>query len=193
MAQIASKCDKLNLRDDNNILTLGWHMIQKAISDVNCHMDHRKKGIFPNLVSLCQTSDTTESNRSQASGSQDKNVYFSDYWYLVPVGVLILMVYHYVTRAACASNHTSPCKYRFLLPTKMLNQQHKLPREFKQNSDCRILSSYNSHYKLDSNPFETAKHGKVSAMTFFHFRGSMTKLEFKFFKGFYQHRNSIIS
>ena len=51
MAQIVSKCDELNLRDDDNISTLGWHMIRKAISDVNCHMDHQKKGIFPNMVS----------------------------------------------------------------------------------------------------------------------------------------------
>ena len=133
-------------------------------------------------------------SKSQASGSHNNDVYFSDYWFLVPVGVLIDMVHHYVTKAALVLNQTSPRKYRFLLPTKISSQQNKLPREFKQNSDCTILlSSYNSHNNLDSNPFETAKHGKVSAMTFFCFQGIATKLEFKFLKGFYRHRNSIIS
>ena len=198
MKKIKSKHDDLTLRDDDHTSIARWHKIEISISGLNCLLELLRKGIFSKGIIPYQTYITLGLNislsNSQASGSQDKNVYFSDYWYLVPVGVLILMVYHHVTRAACASNQTSPRKYRFLLPTKMSSQQHKLPREFEQNSDCTLLlSSYNAHYKLDSNSFETAKHGKVSAMTFFCFRGSVTKLQFKFLKGFYQHRNSIIS
>ena len=174
MKKIKSKYGDLTLHDKDNILIARWHMIRFCISEHNCLSELQRKGIFTDLVSTSHTKVTKGLNislsKSQASGSQNKDVYFSDYWFLVPVGVLIIMVHHDVTKAACVLNQTSPRKYRFLLPTKMSSQQHKLPREFKQNSDCTILlSSYNSHYKLDSNPFETAKHGKVSAMTFFRF------------------------